>query len=189
MTWRGGGCIAGLALVGVLAGACTGSTSAEPPPSPTPSAAAASPTAEPSPAPSPSPTEVLPANDVDDPVEALEAIVRYRDWLFENPDPDKLKLIYAERCECYEEVGGALREGVEKHWRFDFSRVRRVEDVEIVERDGPFARLKYRFDSPGAEILNATGQVEERIEDAPTLMSEEAFLVKEGGRWLVVALA
>ncbi len=100
--------VAGVALGAALV-ACNGASDAAPEPSPSPAVVAVSPSPAPTPEPSPSPTEALPANDVADPVAALEAIVRFRDELFEDPDPDKLALIYAERCPCYEEVHEALR--------------------------------------------------------------------------------
>jgi hypothetical protein len=180
-----------LAVVALLAGACNGGTSATEEASPAPSAAAASPSPEasPSPAPSPSPTEVVPANDVEDPVEALEAIVAYYDYLFENPQPSQLQLIYAERCKCFEEVAAALESLRSDGQRLSYERPRVFEVVEVVERTGPFARVRYREDSPATQLISADGTVLESAPDEGQLYEVEVFLVREGGRWVVVAYA
>jgi hypothetical protein len=178
--------LARLAAVAVVLAACDGSDAAVPEPSPSPTVAASpSPTAEPSP--DQSPTEVLPANDVDDPVAALEAIVRYRDFLFEHPDPDKLSLIYAERCDCYEQLLPVIEGVRDDGQRLLLEDARAFEVVEVVERDGPFADIRYRIDEPGGRLIDATGKVIEVRDGDPALTERRALIVSEGGRWRVVA--
>jgi hypothetical protein len=139
------------------------------------------------PSPEPSPTEVLPANDVDDPVEALEAIVRYRDFLFEHPDPDKLSLIYAERCDCYEQLLPVIEAVSDDGQRLVLDETRSFELVEVIERDGPFADIRYRINEPGGRLLDAEGEEIETREGTPELSERRALIVSEGGRWRVVA--
>ena len=176
-----------MVLLAVSGAACNGPTSADPTPAPSPTAAAASPSPSPAPSPSPSPTEVLPANDVDDPVAALEAIVAYRDWLFENPDPDKLALIYAERCDCYEQIHSLLDRAASDGSRLRFERARVFEPVEVTKRDGPVAELRFMTDEPSAVELDRNGRESDRLEGNSDLAEEKVILVREGGRWRVLA--
>ena len=56
------------------------------------------------------PEVLLPANDVDDPTEAMVAILDYVSYLHTIPDrgADYLDLVYLETCDCYEAVRGFL---------------------------------------------------------------------------------
>ena len=49
---------------------------------------------------------LLPANDVDDPTEAIVAIFEYVDYLAANPSLAKnlLGMVYAETCECHDRL-------------------------------------------------------------------------------------
>ncbi len=146
--------VAGVALAAALV-ACNGASDAAPEPSPSPAVVAASPSPAPTPEPSPSPTEALPANDVADPVAALEAIVRFRDELFEDPDPDKLALIYAERCPCYEEIEPLLREAAELGHRSSCSNDRAdSRSSRWSKQNGPSAQSGTGSDSPAGSVTS-----------------------------------
>ena len=98
---------ASVAVAGVLLTACSGT------PAVTPSSdATTEPTASASPTESAAPTEtaseVLPANDVEDPLEALEAIWDYIDYLGEHPDSSLLQHVYHQDCDCYDALAEYL---------------------------------------------------------------------------------
>jgi hypothetical protein len=167
--------LARLAFVAVALAACNGSDAAVPDPSPTPTVAVtATPTAAPSP--EPSPTEVLPANDVEDPVEALEAIVRFRDFLFEHPDPDKLSLIYAERCDCYDEVFEVLVQLQNEDRRTVFEAPRNVRETQLEESQGPVRQVAYEVDSPKGAILDTEGEVVLTVSEVGTFAGHQRGL-------------
>ena len=181
--------LAAVVALGAVLTACNGASDAAPEPSPSPSVVAASPSPSPSPEPSPSPTEVLPANDVADPVEALEAIVRFRDELFEDPDPEKLALIYAERCPCYEELLPIIEAFVSEGTHVVVEVPRRFKLIEIVERNAQFADIRYSVTGVGARVVGADGNTQESRPASEEETEERALMVREGGRWVVVSYA
>ncbi|NNC39107.1 MAG: hypothetical protein HKN95_00310 [Acidimicrobiia bacterium] len=62
------------------------------------------------------PQVLLPANDVDDPTEAIVAILDYVSYLHTIPDrgAEYLDLVYLETCDCYEAVLGFLADYTER---------------------------------------------------------------------------
>ena len=66
----------------------------------------------------PSVEVLLPGNDVDDPTEAIVAILDYVSYLHTIPEQgsDYLDLVYLETCGCYEAVLGFLVEYVSEGW-------------------------------------------------------------------------
>ncbi len=77
----------------------------------------------------------LPANDVDDPTEAIVAISDYFSYLFTIPDlaPGYLDLIYLETCDCYEPVMADLARYANNGWAQDDQGLA-VVDVEISQQ-------------------------------------------------------
>jgi hypothetical protein len=60
----------------------------------------------------------LPANDVDDPTEAIVAIFEYVGYLAANPSlaSDHLRLVYAEECACHDRLLADFKTYVENGW-------------------------------------------------------------------------
>lgn len=64
------------------------------------------------------PEVLLPANDVDDPTEAIVAIFEYVDYLAANPSlaSDYLRLVYAEECDCHGRLLADFETYVDNGW-------------------------------------------------------------------------
>ena len=64
------------------------------------------------------PEVLLPANDVDDPTEAMVAIFEYVDYLAANPSlaSDHLRLAYAEACDCHDRLLADFSTYIENGW-------------------------------------------------------------------------
>lgn len=117
----------GLLAAALLLAACSGSftTTTSDPPSPTSTSGVKPPavtTTTSEPVSTTIPVEesevLLPANDVDDPTEAIVAILDYVSYLHTIPDrgAEHLDLVYLETCGCHEAVLGFLAEYSENGW-------------------------------------------------------------------------
>lgn len=123
------GSLAVLTAASLLVGACSASTEptateASEPPAPTSitAAAVATTSTEPSTTTTTEAVQVLlPANDVDDPTEAIVAILEYVSYLHTIPEQgaDYLDLVYLETCECFDAVLRSLEEYVDNGWAQD----------------------------------------------------------------------
>ena len=123
------GSLAALTAASLLVGACSASTEptateASEPPAPTSitAAAVATTSTEPSTTTTTEAVQVLlPANDVDDPTEAIVAISDFYSFLFTAPKlaPDYLNLIYLETCDCYDNALGYFQDYTTMGWRQD----------------------------------------------------------------------
>ncbi len=183
------------ALLGLIGWSVLGADPSEPPlaaasPARTaPAEAPASPSPSASPSPEPEPSEVLPANDVADPLEAIVAIEAYRDWLFEHPDPTKVDLIYHDACDCHallqEQLSGLVRDGVKV-----VADPSLVDDITLIERDSPrTVILSFAIQYPEQLLESADGDVLERMaaQESPQTFRANLFL-DDRGRWLITAL-
>lgn len=193
MRWQAvaaGALLVGLAAVAVVAltgeedqpeAMASPAATASPSPSPSPS---------PTPSPSPSPELVLPDNDVDDPLEAIVAIEAYRDWLFENPDPELVRFIYHPECGCTAPLEEALRvlQADGEYVRINGSTS--VEDASVVreEEGGRVVTLEYTAVTPPLQLMSTSGEEVER-RDEPETRALRVSLVRDGsGRWLVTLI-
>jgi len=173
---------ASVAVAGVLLTACSGT------PAVTPSTEVTTePTTSASPTESATPTEtaseVLPANDVEDPLEALEAIWAYYRLILEDPDPDKLDLVFHRECDCYSALHSLLAKWQEEgsyaepagDWSFEI-----IESLLITRTT---ANYRYRLSVPAVRLLAEDGSVLEQAEASEKEYS--IVLLEEGGRWRV----
>lgn len=169
--------LAAVIVVGALA-ACSGQPGVTETTEPTEPPTTSVPTSEPTPTEDPS--EVLPANDVEDPIEALHAIWAYYDYLAANPDPDKLELIFQQACECYESARSLL-EQLDR----DGSRItaaREIRDVEILDQTETTILVRYHSSVTQAVLIRGDGSREE-ADDAARI--ETSVLVFDRSRWRV----
>jgi hypothetical protein len=145
-------------------------------------------TPEPSPSPEPTPTEVLPANDVQDPLEAIVAIEAYRDWLFENPDPEKVGLIYHEACECYEGLQDLLQAAVEARTYLELEPTR-VTSLSVLQQDTDRSVIvAYEtYFGGGVERAADGSSVAERAAEEEPQTWRVNLLLGTDGRWRVIA--
>lgn len=181
---RARACGAVTAVVGVLLAACGGGAPTVTPSSGAPSSEAtesASPTE--SVTPTETESEVLPANDVEDPLEALQAIWDYYRVILEEPDPDKLELIFHPECDCYSALHALLED-----WRAEGSHVEpdggwSFEIVESLLITQTTANYEYRLSVPAIRLVSEDGSVLEQAEASEKQYS--VVLLQEGGRWRV----
>ena len=117
----------GLLAAALLLAACSGSstTTTSDPPTPTSTSGVTLPaetTTTSHPVSTTTPVEepevLLPANDVDDPTQAIVAIFEYVDYLAANPTlaSDHLRLVYAEECDCHDRLLADFDTYIENGW-------------------------------------------------------------------------
>jgi hypothetical protein len=130
----------------------------------------------------------LPANDVDDPTEAIVAILEYLSYLHTVPEigSEHLSLIYAESCDCYGEVLGFLDEYLEKGWTQDDEGIAVEEAIITQEFENGNVLLQVTDSWSPQYVRNADGVRIRLVEDE---WSSEVSLVglERGtdGRWRV----
>ena len=178
---RAGAVGAVTAVVGVVLAACGGGAPTVTPSSGAPSSEATE-SATPSESATPTETEseVLPANDVKDPLEALQAIWDYYDYLAANPDPDKLELIFHPECDCYPDVHALLERLHEDGGRIEVEE-REISGTELLSQSQRTAEVRMRR-VVKYHLVTADGEA------AETQEAEQAgrwLLLLGGGRWVI----
>ena len=168
------GSLAALTAASLLVGACSASTEptateASEPPAPTSitAAAVATTSTEPSTTTTTEAVQVLlPANDVDDPTEAIVAIFEYVSYLATTPENarDLLKYAYAESCDCYERLLADFDTYVENGWIQDDEGIR-VTGVQISQEFANSALLEVTYSWSPQYAVTADGELIRLVED------------------------
>lgn len=110
----------------------------------------------------------------------------FRNWLYQNPDPKLLGLIYHPDCECADHEHGLLSRMVDEAVHFD-APVFVVESVEQLEDFPTVVRLQVRLDRPDQRLVDAHGEVLEEMEGSGPATLNVA-LVGNSGRWRIRTL-
>lgn len=170
----------------------TGGAAAPPSPTPSPRASAEAlppPSATPTPAPSPSDDGVRPANDVDDPVEALREIVAFREHLLRDPAPEQVDLIYAPECECYEELKSLLKDLASEQMRLS-GEPATVLDAIVTNRDELVANLTYTIrDGARVAVVDQSGETIREELGGSRRRLRAGLLRERDGAWRVVSVS
>jgi hypothetical protein len=110
-------------------------------------------------------------------------INEFRNWLYRNPNPELLTLIYHPECECYQSARQTLEQLVERGLRFNHAGFE-VESIEVAEEFESAARLRVAVERIEHQLLDDDGEIVNTVDDAGR--AEFSFsLVREGARWRV----
>ncbi len=103
---------------------------------------------------------LLPNNDVDDPVEAIVAILEYVSYLHTVPvqGPEYLDLVYLESCECYGAVLDFLNEYADRGWVQDDGGIVVKEAIVTQEFDNGNVLLQITDSWSPQFVMDASGQ-------------------------------
>jgi hypothetical protein len=166
----------------VLLAACGGGAPAVTPSSGAPTSEAAEST---SPTESATPTEtaseVLPANDVQDPLEALQAIWDHVDYLGAHPGAGGLDRIYHPDCDCFPALAEYLEQLDREGSRIEVTS-RQLLEVELLDESQSTAQVSYRMTIESHAVINADGA---REEQEGSDVRQKVLLLRSGGRWLL----
>ena len=134
---------------------------------------------------------LLPNNDVDDPVEAIVAILEYVSYLHTVPDEgrDYLDLVYLESCGCYNAVLGSLNGYFEAGWVQDDQGIQVHEALVTETYDNGNALLQVKESWFPQYIVTASG-TRERLERDEYQNDVSLVGMERGsdGRWRVAVI-
>lgn len=110
-------------------------------------------------------------------------IVAFRDWLFANPDPELVDVIYHPECECNDEVVEALAYLQDNSLHLDDEGTD-VHDVETVDEFESLVQLRVELERTAQVVVDSDGNVVEET-DGSDPRTYVVTLVKPGNRWYV----
>ena len=109
---------------------------------------------------------LLPANDVDDPMEAIAAIFEYVSYLATTPDRGRelLGYAYAESCDCYERLLTDFETYVENGWIQDDDGIQ-VTQIRVSQEFTDSVLLEVTYSWSPQYVLAADGEVVRLLDD------------------------
>ena len=138
------------------------------------------------------PEVLLPANDVDDPTEAMAAITDFFSYLFTSPNvaSDYLEVIYLQSCDCFETALGYFQDYVANGWRQDDDGIE-MTDVLISQRFGNGNVLLQVTDSWSPQFVLDEDGTRIRLNDDEWVDLVSLIGLERGidGRWRVGAIS
>ena len=131
---------------------------------------------------------LLPANDVDDPTEAIVAIFDYVSYIARAPEQARnlLGLVYAETCDCYERLLMDFDEYVANGWIQDDQGIR-ISDAAVAQRfDSGDVLLEVTYTYAPQYVLDRDGnQIRLEDDEWTDLISLIGLELGGDGRWRV----
>jgi hypothetical protein len=113
-------------------------------------------------------------------------IVAFRDWLFANPDPELVGLIYHPDCECRENLRDQLQTLVDNGLRFSDEGFE-VTTVEVIEDLESVVRIQTGLERTPQVLIDEAGRVVDES-DGVAEQILNVILVRDSQRWRVMSL-
>jgi hypothetical protein len=113
-------------------------------------------------------------------------ISAFRDWLYENPDPDLVSFVFAEQCACYESARDQFEELRTSEMRFD-SEPTTVHEVHVIEEGRSEVVLEVLLESGHQRLVDRSGEVLDSTSGTGPEWFEFGLSLR-GDRWLVASI-
>ena len=134
------------------------------------------------------PEVLLPANDVDDPTEAIVAIFEYVDYLAANPSlaSDHLRLVYAEACDCHGRLLDDFNTYIGNGWVQDDQGVDITKISTSQEFDNGDVLLEVTYSYSPQYVVDASGSRQRlELDEWTSRISMIGLELGSDGRWRV----
>ncbi len=114
----------------------------------------------------------------------VHEINEFRNWLYQNPDPELLDIIYHPDCDCYEEARAVLERMARDGLRLDGPWIA-IERIELVENFPAVARVEVSLTRHEVSVVDDSGQSVETLDRHEPALQSVSLVQAAAGGWVI----